>query len=1537
MAPIVSLALFVSVLFSSIALAQAPTDPKPVPRVESQLIVKKVQVEPLRIEEADVLYDPSKPRQVKLEIVFSQPLPPPPTGGGGFGAELGGPITDENSLPAWMQQQEAKAKELALREYREITGDDKAESPIPVSYKGDARVKELIKDGYRWRAGKDHVASDAWVHLYAKVTGPPEARLGEITKRIRVEFSPTISANGVVRLNASQTAEITPEQVPPGVNGGLWRQERERELRLASQQAAFLLVHWMNLWRIRAPKEAESAFAAGQTYPLTRHRRFWGKEWKIQLKLEGQVKLEIDKPLGENPPSEETGNVNKPSDVNLRAHFSRSEPGIQIKSHHGSMREFNLKAQPNLAEHVSKSLPVLPRSGFEQTHYRKERTFWKIAMNKGGLQKLISPFLVQESIPKISGVLDEDGFRMRVIQNGRKIRLVVEAVSDSAKVYGWQIGDEAFRGEIAGEASDLNTWIITGQFLERYPRRIHLRSTGETDSKELYPNLADFWFPISEGFLDLRGDRPSLLITKGVFYIDIRGRATVERRVYFDEPRVITDDSYGSYVGYLPENHNFRFVGSAEIVTLPTTPPEREPSSEDVAAASNIKFVDAEGKTVEGSTSFSDPRPIVTLKDLGPSDVRVEGDTASITLSGSVTDAIADIVDRAADILEVVIEYRKRGPDERWALVTERVQVEKQRGDAPTSLRPFPFEGVFSKTIQLPLAPGSSFVSVRADNAIKNSGYDSFSLNFSQGDSTPLRLERVTNHESTLPGLVNPVRVQISDPALTAYAFSGTVSLSLAGSGTSPTAAFKLLVDGEQVWLDRPLMAVAREFPSAPSNVFRADLLPGPIRLSYKGVERSLSWGYTAQSPPVYPKYASGTTVQHWIWDYSFQFGIDRDQVKVERLVGREWVEDTEIKVTVEQEVSGPKPGVRVKLQIPPSAWRAGRERRCRFFQEHGPGGGPQTFSLGNFEVVPLRTVIVTVDGLAYDSFAGLLAGKKAPYFKRVFGEGVDAGKKVLSALPTVTYCNWPGVFSGMPPRDHGIVGNSFFERERRDVWPFLSADDRLVGGDVSHAAFAVLFGFNSRAKDGAGSLYDQLAAVRPKPERLHAASLYQWYYRHGERVEMDPDDFPTQHPSPKHLGHNAETAAYQDGLSGEDSRRVFAARSSELDVLTVYFAGPDNVAHGVGATPAEANFSSGPALPNVADPLTAIKTQVERVTDREFGKLVDQIQLDGYLSATLFALTADHGLHAYHNTPDFTLGLGNCFADVFKAVGLDPWRGARNFGWDKGAKNTVAYSPNGGMGQIYLRDDNGTWQQPPSRDRILAVARALYVQALGGLSDKIDPAGRLVPYDRNSRFPHVPRLCGQLAPKNNPAVRGVGVDGGALGRPPAIFVRVGNDGENHFTQDFQWVKDVVPDPQPNQEDVVLGEIWEFEAARRKVLKPGAPPGSAFDWPEFAARIDEMNDKNPKGSRTGDILIFMDGAMGYLTVNDGDGYNGWHGGATISESYVPIVLSMPGGAFVDRAEVNKLLDNAIRKVGRQSLRNWHLAEILKNVHVALIQ
>ncbi len=120
-----------------------------------------------------------------------------------------------------------------------------------------------------------------------------------------------------------------------------------------------------------------------------------------------------------------------------------------------------------------------------------------------------------------------------------------------------------------------------------------------------------------------------------------------------------------------------------------------------------------------------------------------------------------------------------------------------------------------------------------------------------------------------------------------------------------------------------------------------------------------------------------------------------------------------------------------------------------------------------------------------------------------------------------------------------------------------------------------------------------------------------------------------------------------------------------------------------------------------------------------------------------------------------------------------------------------------------------------------------------------------------------------------------------------------------------------------------------------------------FNWPEFEARLSEMNHQNATGSRTGDIVVILNSREGYLAVNhDTETYPGWHGGPTLAESQVPMIFAMPGSQFVDdngnSIDQPKGLvdgfDSGLQDLIEQGLinndshlRNWHFGSLLKGV------
>lgn len=182
---------------------------------------------------------------------------------------------------------------------------------------------------------------------------------------------------------------------------------------------------------------------------------------------------------------------------------------------------------------------------------------------------------------------------------------------------------------------------------------------------------------------------------------------------------------------------------------------------------------------------------------------------------------------------------------------------------------------------------------------------------------------------------------------------------------------------------------------------------------------------------------------------------------------------------------------------------------------------------------------------------------------------------------------------------------------------------------------------------------------------------------------------------------------------------------------------------------------------------------------------------------------------------------------------------------------------------------------------------------------------------------------------------------GGAFGNPLAIFVKVGEG--NNFEEDFQWVKNIEKNPDATNDpsdyiDWTLGSIDEFLVAKERAIEGW----SKNNWPAFKLRMDEMNHQHPTGSRTGDIVVVMNGKSGYFAVNEShDSYPGWHGGPTVSESRVPLMFGMPGSSFVDRdggrvnapPELDEGIEAAFNlcKDSQDTVRNWHLSVYLQTI------
>ena len=874
-------------------------------------------------------------------------------------------------------------------------------------------------------------------------------------------------------------------------------------------------------------------------------------------------------------------------------------------------------------------------------------------------------------------------------------------------------------------------------------------------------------------------------------------------------------------------------------------------------------------------------------------------DVVTLDLSGTVTDDLADIVaDGKADITKVMIEGVER-------------EVRKVDGGAPTSLRPYPFKGEFGPVrVTRKLSHGANPFVVAARNMIGNGGSDSVTLNvyFHYVSTEVARpdgstqtfwnfdrasITSIDHGESTPAGLVNPIRVFVDDASLTPLEMASKKALFFGQE-------FALKQSEGQWQLDRPFMAVARGPGVALPNVWNVVTNATDTVATFQGTERNLGWAYTANSPAIQYRYASGTTVMHHVY-LSQKF----DNLQASELVLPPWIFNAKesaaapnpVKsygLTLKQTASGRWQNVLwLKMELPKGFHtQVGKSKHVQITYKFAAGKIQQDMLDDNFEAVPLKVVICAIDGAAYESVRGAISGGRAPNLAKVFGDAINLERPALSAMPTVTFCNWPGVFSGQPPKDTGILGNAFFERDLAGVnppaFPYASANDgQSVGalvnmpGDAKDNLDAVQGKLSDHARPTAESLYDKInAAVTEDLRCVSVNALYSRANTEGQGLKMVRTQYPTDWA---YLGHNPATARNLDVLT-----RVRAIESCGIsdqvenagslatlpDVLTLYFPGPDNVAHSIGA--GNPDFPTWPGAPVGGGLLPSIRKHLEQTTDPCFGKILQKVILNsGHEQAVVFALVADHGLIAYKNDDAHNLVIEKEnktpeLHKVFGALGLTLWRGGDKV---KLRDADAVYSPNGGMAHIYLKGSD--WMQPPSDARIDLVAQTIYNEAVGvgHIMDNPDGSNDL----RGA-------LGRNVAPNSN---------------VPAILVRRGG-----FVKDYLWLtKDA------------SGAI-----VRLPIAALMAATNANEKWPMFEARIKEMNAQE----RSGDIVLIMNGEAGFLTVLHGDGLNGWHGGPSKYESQVPLLFNFLG-------EDRTFLKNALPKLNPGALRNWHLTPALVNI------
>ena len=500
-----------------------------------------------------------------------------------------------------------------------------------------------------------------------------------------------------------------------------------------------------------------------------------------------------------------------------------------------------------------------------------------------------------------------------------------------------------------------------------------------------------------------------------------------------------------------------------------------------------------------------------------------------------------------------------------------------------------PFVGRFTKQVTLAIDSGTMTLMVEAENAIGNYGYDSIDLMFDLtldggGNVVDATLLSVEQNESTEPGLFQPLWGKIRDSSLTTEDIADARVELRTSSQTIDEIDIVEHPETGYYYTRTPVIALAKPFLDESLNapnviqVFDNQLTTrlayyspieagrtaqGGLTANNASSTTQMNWGFTAASPPNYLTYAEGTSVSiDW---YSELLELDKFEITRVNVLRRGrrffgWFPTAWQSATNVELLGDPKTGSTLSEQTSAGSTLKGKSFKLKI----GVGGKTMpekalkvhyTFTndednpevgqsdLVRFRVDTFKTIVLAVDGLAYDTAMELIDKKQSEEpggtFAQIFsadktmGLGlIDKSEIALSALPTITWANWPGVFGGGSPSEHGITGNSFFRRELANSIPTFS------GGASGIYNYLVKLGqqvpvansgaMNGLATDDAGSIYDQIALGMDKTggdkERLQAISVRPFYtVASKDMVSVKSIHFPLSLKLTKHDWKAAE------------------------------------------------------------------------------------------------------------------------------------------------------------------------------------------------------------------------------------------------------------------------------------------------------------------------------------------------------------------------------------------------------------------------------
>jgi hypothetical protein len=337
---------------------------------------------------------------------------------------------------------------------------------------------------------------------------------------------------------------------------------------------------------------------------------------------------------------------------------------------------------------------------------------------------------------------------------------------------------------------------------------------------------------------------------------------------------------------------------------------------------------------------------------------------------------------------------------------------------------------------------------------------------------------------------------------------------------------------------------------------------------------------------------------------------------------------------------------------------------------------------------LPLRLLIINIDGLRQDVFHQALAAGRIPNLARLLGITGSADgchMNPVSTAPSITFCAQSSIFTGQHPDQHGIPGNQFFDRFglRTGKPRFYAFDvgDTLAYDDAVLTFTGPLGLVGQTMAPETPTLYE-----RARSRGLTATVVYHMVNR-GASTWIRPNllDIARLTKGGGLFGLSAE--AYDRQMMDQAIKHLRS--EGAVDILTVYFMGLDHVSH-----------HDGPG---------AQMDYLSRVVDVEIGRLTGVMQKCNLYQGTLVGVISDHGHVAVIPDDRHSLRLSFPFdremGYLFDALGLDVH--------DKpgeGPACDAVVASNGGIAHVYLRRRIGLWSDLPNfEDEVLHVARAFW------------------------------------------------------------------------------------------------------------------------------------------------------------------------------------------------------------------------------------